>query len=93
MADKTLIKHPHVTEKASRLSAENRYVFVVAKNAAAPEIAKAIAATYKVKVESVSVINVKPKPKRVGRTMTKTQAVRKAIVKLKKGEKIDILTA
>lgn len=93
MADKTLIKQPHITEKASRLAEGQQYTFVVAKHATAPEVKKAITATYKVKVASVSMINVHPKPRRVGRTMSMTQGYRKAIVKLEKGEKLDILTA
>lgn len=93
MADKTLIKNPHITEKASMLAEQNQYVFVVAKGATAPEVAKAVAATYKVKVAGVKMINTKPKPKRIGRSMTVVPGMRKAIVKLQKGEKLDILTA
>lgn len=93
MANKTLIKNPHLTEKASMLAEKGQYVFVVAKGATAPEVAKAITATYKVKVASVKMINTKPKPKRIGRSLTVQPGFRKAIVKLQKGEKMDILTA
>lgn len=93
MANKTLIQHPHITEKASMLAGKNQYVFVVSPVATGPEVAKAIVATYKVKVASVRMINAKPKEKRIGRSLVMQPGMRKAIVTLKKGEKLDILTA
>ena len=93
MADKTLIKHPHITEKASLLAENNQYVFVVAGNATGPEVKKAIVKTYKVKVAAVRMINAKPKEKRLGRSIGIKPGFRKAIVTLQKGEKLDVLTA
>jgi large subunit ribosomal protein L23 len=93
MANKTLVKYPHLTEKASILSENNQYVFVVAKEATASEVKKVITETYKVKVDGVRMINTKSKLKRIGRGMGVKPGIRKAIVTLKKGEKIDILTA
>ena len=43
-----------------------------------------------VDVEKVNIINVKPKTKRVGRYVGKTKAIRKAIVKIKAGQEIDL---
>ena len=43
-----------------------------------------------VDVEKVNIMNVKPKKKRVGRYVGKTKAVRKAIVKIKAGQDIDL---
>jgi large subunit ribosomal protein L23 len=93
MADKTLIKHPHITEKSSMLGQDNQYVFVVAAGATAPEVKKAIVAIYKVKVAAVRMINTKPKEKRLGRSIGIKPGIRKAIVTLRKGEKLDIMTA
>lgn len=75
------------------LAEMNQYVFVVAGHATAPEVKKAIAATYKVKVAGVRMINTKSREKRFGRTMGIQPGMRKAVVTLKKGEKLDILTA
>lgn len=75
------------------LAENNQYVFVVTNNATAPEVKKAVAATYKVKVAAVRMINAKPKEKRFGRTMGVKPGYRKAIVTLQKGEKLDVLTA
>ena len=54
------------------------------------QIAQAVESIFGVDVEKVNVINVKPKTKRVGRYVGKTKAVRKAIVKIKEGQQIDL---
>ena len=82
-----------ITEKATALSAFNQYVFVVAKQATAPEIKKVIEAVYKVKVTAVRIINTSPKPRRMGRNLTTTPSFKKAIVTVKKGDKIDLTIA
>ena len=43
-----------------------------------------------VEVEKVNTINVKPKKRRVGRYVGKTNRVKKAIVKLKEGSSIEL---
>lgn len=93
MVNKTLVKRPIITEKASNLASINQYVFLVENRATGPEVKKAIEATYKVKVQSVRTINVPSRVKRVGRNIGEKPGYRKAIVTLKKGEKLDILTA
>lgn len=93
MADKTLIIKPLITEKASSLGAMNQYVFLVTAGATGPEVKKAVEATYKVKVATVRTINLPSKMKRIGRNLFERPGIRKALVTLKKGEKLDILTA
>lgn len=93
MADKTLIKKPLITEKASNMASFNQYVFLVTAKATAPEIKKAVEATYKVKVQAVRTINLPSKMKRIGRNLFERPMIRKAVVTLKKGEKLDLLTA
>ena len=93
MADKTLIKKPLITEKASSLVAYNQYVFLVESHATGPEVKKAVEATYKVKVATVRTINLPRKTKRIGRNLFERPQIRKAIVTLKKGEKLDLMTA
>ena len=43
---------------------------------------------FNVKVESVNTLNIKPKAKRFRMSIYKTSAIKKAIVKLRAGEKI-----
>lgn len=85
-----VLKKPVLTEKSMTLSAEeNKYTFDVDVNANKIEIKQAIEAMFGVKVESVNVMNVKPKKKRMGRYEGKTNRRRKAIVKLAEGESIN----
>jgi len=84
-----------ITEKATTDSElNNRYSFEVNTNANKVEIKKAVEAAYGVSVEKVRTINVRP-DRRIRHTKTgiqigKTNAVKKAIVQLAEGEKIDL---
>jgi large subunit ribosomal protein L23 len=86
-----LIKHPIISEKATLMAESGKYIFMVAQRAAAPEIKKAVEAIYKVNVIDVNVINVRPKSRRLGRTVGIKPGYKKAVVTLKKGQKLDIL--
>ncbi len=88
---KLLVKQAWVTEKASDLSNLGKYIFVIDRSANKSEIKKAIESIYSVKVVSVNIINSKGKSKRLGRSIGKTSAYKKAIVTLKEGQKIDVV--
>ena len=86
-----IIKAPIITEKSSDLAQNhNTYVFSVDVKANKTEIKEAVEKLFNVKVESVNTINVKPRKKRVGRYVGKTNRVKKAIVKLKEGSSIEL---
>lgn len=91
MANKFLIKRPLITEKGTGLNQLGKYLFLVDKKANKPEVKKVIEEVYKVKVSSVRVINIKPKSRRLGRTVGTVPGYKKAIVTLKPGQKLDIL--
>mgnify|MGYP003310803369 CR=1 FL=1 len=59
---------PVITEKASALAAENKYVFKVLRTAGKIEIARAVEELFKVKVAAVNVMMYSGKPKRAGRS-------------------------
>ena len=85
---------PIVTEKTMSVQAPQRkYSFVVLPNANKIVIKKVIEELYSTKVESVNISPVRKKVRSIGRTKwyTKRQAYKKAIVTLKKGEKIDVM--
>ena len=85
-----VLKKPVLTEKTMTLQAEeNKYTFDVDVNANKIEIKQAVEAMFDVKVESVNVMNVKPKAKRMGKYEGKTNRRRKAIVKLAEGNEIN----
>jgi large subunit ribosomal protein L23 len=92
---KKLIKYPHVTEKASDLqSNKNQYVFVVEKNANKLEIKKEVESLKKnIEVESVHTVVVRGKVKRLGRSVGKRSNWKKAIVRLKEGQTLELFEA
>ncbi len=91
MHDAFIIKRPLVTEKATDMASQSKYVFMVRTKASKPEIKKAVKDIYKVEVIAVNVINRPPKRKRFGGAMKGVQeGYRKAVVTLKAGQKIDV---
>lgn len=80
-----LMIRPVLTEKATMNMEERKYTFEVAKEATKPMIRDAVEKLYKVRVESVATLTVKPKPKRRGVFVGKTRSWKKAIVKLVEG--------
>ena len=86
-----IIKAPIITEKSANLvQNQNTITFSVDVKANKTQIKQAIEKIFNVEVESVNTINVKPKKKRVGRYVGKTNKVKKAIVKLKEGSSIEL---
>lgn len=89
MAYRNLMR-PLVSEKATFLTAEGKYVFVVSPEANKIEIKKAVQNVYSVKVKDVNIINMRGKRVRFGRSWGKTNNWKKAIVTLEPGEKIEL---
>jgi len=81
---------PVVTEKATTLVAENKYEFEVASNTNKIEVKKAIKNVYGFEPLEVNIINVRGKRASYGRVEGKRKNWKKAIVTLKKGDKIEI---
>jgi len=91
MAQSFIIKKPWITEKAGALSAMGKYVFIVKEKASKPEIKKAMKEIYKVDAVAVNMVNRPAKRKRFGGgPASAVGGYRKAIVTLKKGQKIDL---
>ncbi|MCD6550603.1 50S ribosomal protein L23 [bacterium] len=86
-----ILKEPHITEKSTMLNERNEYVFKVYPKANKAEIKKAIESLYNIDVLDVRVINVHQKSRRLGRTTGFRKGYKKAIVKIKEGQKIEIL--
>jgi large subunit ribosomal protein L23 len=86
-----IIKNPRITEKASFGMEQNVYTFDVAKGANKVEIKKAVFALYKVKPIQVNVLSV-PKKSIFSKGKLGTRGGgRKALVYLKKGDKIEFI--
>jgi large subunit ribosomal protein L23 len=87
-----ILRGPMLTEKGTILKEkENKVVFRVARDANKIEIKKAVEEMFKVKVDSVATISYKGKVKKMGRFEGRRPDWKKAIVKLKKGEKLDFI--
>jgi large subunit ribosomal protein L23 len=86
-----VILRPHITEKAGILNeAQNVYTFHVAKTATKHTVSKAITALYKVVPTKVNIVNLPAKNVLVRGKRGTQSAVKKALVYLKKGDKIEI---
>ncbi len=87
-----ILRHPHITEKASFAAEKGSYVFDVATRATKQDIEKAVFTIYKVKPRMVRIVNTPSKTKRSARTgkIGVKQRGKKAYVYLKKGESITI---
>jgi len=85
-----IIIKPVVTEKSMNLLADNKYTFIVDKRSNKTEIKNAIENIFKVKVDKVSTLVVKGKPKRMGKHEGRTSDRKKAIISLKPGHKIKL---
>ena len=89
-AYKILVK-PHVTEKATDLTKKNQYTFNVFPRSNKNQIKRAIEDVYGIDVVSVRIINVPRKRRRLGRIEGWSSGHKKAIVKIKEGQKIEVL--
>jgi len=86
-----VLRFPHISEKATRLVKENQYLFNVYKQANKTEIKKAIKVLYGVDVVSVKIINIPKRKRRLGRITGWRKGYKKAIVRIKKGQEIEIM--
>jgi len=86
-----ILKEPHVSEKATVLTDNNKYVFKVYPNANKNETKKAVEDIYGVRVKNVNIINVHRKMKVLRNIKGYKSGYKKAIVTLEKGEKIEII--
>ena len=86
-----VLQKPHVTEKATDLVKKNQYVFRVEKGVNKKDIKKTIEDVYGVDVLHVRVIKVPPKKRRLGRIEGFRKGYKKAIVRIKEGQKIEVL--
>lgn len=86
----SIIKVLLQTEKAALFLPQNKYVFIVDRNATKPDIKKAVEAIYKVTVTNVNTLMTRGKNKKVRFQEGKTPDRKKAVVRLKQGDKIDI---
>ena len=81
---------PVVSEKSYSLIEDNKYSFRVHPMAHKTQIRQAVEELLDVKVESVNVLKVRPKPKRRGFSRGTKPGWKKAVVQLREGDRIEI---
>jgi large subunit ribosomal protein L23 len=85
-----ILKRPLLTEKSTtEKEQQNKLYFEVDRRANKIEIKEAVEKIFKVDVLDVTTIHVKGKKKRVGRHFTMTQDWKKAMVKIKPGQRVE----
>lgn len=88
----SVVLAPHVSEKGTRLADKYQQIILeVRRDATKPVIKSAVEKMFNVQVERVTVMNVKGKAKRTGRTNGQRQDWKKAYVKLKPGQDINFM--
>ena len=81
---------PVLSEKATALREQNKYVFKVAPAANKTQVKEAVSKLFGVKVVSVTTINVMGKMKRLRGKPGRTAGWKKAIVRLEPGQTIKV---
>ncbi|HEY4775141.1 MAG TPA: 50S ribosomal protein L23 [Xanthobacteraceae bacterium] len=87
-----VILSPVITEKATNASQNNQVTFRVARSATKPQIKEAVEKLFDVKVKSVNTLIHKGKVKAFRGMRGQQSDVKKAIVTLEEGHRIDVTT-
>ena len=87
-----IILSPVITEKATMASEYNKVVFKVARNATKPQIKEAVEKLFDVKVKNVNTLIRGGKTKMFKNSAGQLSDVKRAIVTLEEGHKIDVTT-
>tara|TARA_B100001175_G_C19349652_1_gene561662 strand:+ start:116 stop:406 length:291 start_codon:yes stop_codon:yes gene_type:complete len=83
---------PHITEKSTNLSEQNKIIFKVPHKANKNNLKKTIEKIFKVNVTKINIINKKSRTKLTRGRKIKVSGFKKAIVTIKKGQNIDLTT-
>ncbi len=86
-----VLKSPQITEKATDLAKQNQYAFKIMPKANKTKVKKAVEDLYGVDVLGVKIIKAHKKKRRQGRILGWRKGYKKAIVKIKEGQKIELL--
>jgi len=85
-----VLRKPLITEKGTALQSEGKYLFEVAYGANKAQVKEAVEKAFKVTVISVNTAIIKGQVRRSGRGFSVEPSVKKAIVTLKAGDKIEL---
>ena len=86
-----VIVRPMITEKSTLLQENRKYVFHVAHEANKVEIRRAVESVFGVKVIDVNTTMIRGKAKKFGPRIKKRPDVKKAVVTLRPGDRIQLI--
>jgi len=87
-----IIRSPVITEKATLASERNQVIFRVAPDATKPQIKEAVEKLFDVKVKHVNTLIRKGKVRNFRGMRGQLSDVKKAVVTLEEGHRIDVTT-
>ncbi len=85
-----IIKHPILTEKGTKQSEQNKYLFEVDRLARKDEIKRAVEELYRVKVTGVNTVTRRDANRRTRWGVVEGKTSKKAIVTLREGDAIEL---
>ena len=85
------IVQPMITEKSTILQESGKYVFQVAPNANKVQVKQAVEKAFGVKVVDVNITKIHGKRKRFGPRIKSRPDIKKAVVTLRTGDKIQLI--
>lgn len=86
----SLLKQALISEKSFQATSASKFTFVVGVDADKENVAKAVTEVFGVEVLDVNIIRMKGKIKRTRKGYGKRPDFKKAILTLKKGQKVDL---
>jgi len=90
LESRDVLLEPVVSEKSYSLITENKYTFKIHPDAHKTQVRQAVEEIFDVKVERVNIMKVPSKPKKRGVSRGRRPGWKKAIVRVREGDKIDI---
>lgn len=91
--DSNILKNALISEKSFAAAAGGKFTFVVDRRASKDEVKAAVVDLFDVTVLDVNIVSMKGKVKRSKKGSGKRSDFKKAILTLKKGQKIDLFEA
>ncbi len=86
-----VIIRPMITEKSTILQEGGKYVFQVALKANKVEVKQAVETTFSVKVMDVNMTKIRGRVRRYGPRLKKMPDIKKAVVTLRRGDRIQVI--
>ena len=86
-----VLERPTITEKSTVLQESGKYTFRVAQKANKVQVKEAVEKSFNVTVIGVNITKTHGKRKRYGSRMTKKPDIKKAVVTLAEGDRINLI--